>query len=185
MYNRQWSRIKVRSKSHLFTPQTNRCRVHLEPYWDHLFRWFRSTPEFDYYVPTCPNKLHQGRKQTRVGFNQTLQLIKESNHGLHFSVDVEVCSFIGIEVAVKVKGYIQQPLSAAVSRFLQEKLAFKSQFLNSYWTRSGMIEYLRGAGTFKVSRNLLCSGACLPSSSWLVTVLVTSWIWQVRFICNT
>lgn len=88
--------------------------------------------------------------------------MKESNHGLHFSVDVEVCSFIGIEVAVKVKGYIQQPLSAAVCRFLQEKLAFKSQFLNSYWTgyHSGMRQYLRGAGNFKMSQNLLCSGAC-------------------------
>lgn len=63
--------------------------------------------------------------------------MKESNHGLHFSVHVEVCSFIGIEAAVKVKGY----MFAAVSVFLQEKLAFKSQFLNSYWTgyRSGMI----------------------------------------------
>lgn len=51
---------------------------------------------------------------------------------IHFSVDAEVCSFIGIEVAIKVKGYIQQPLSEAASAVLQEKLAFKSQFLNSY-----------------------------------------------------
>lgn len=79
-----------------------------------------------------PAQTNYTKDENQVGFNQTLQLMKESNHGLHFSVDVEVCSFIGIEVAIKVKGYIQQPLSEAASAFLQEKLAFKRQFLNSY-----------------------------------------------------
>lgn len=64
--------------------------------------------------------------------------MKESNHGLHFSVDVEVFSFIGTEAVVKVKGY----MSAEVSVFLQEKNGIQKsvfkQLLNwvSFWNET-------------------------------------------------